>query len=144
EEDRGFRDAVDIYGANLEKMARLANSYGYGFVVAVQPIVFLKDPLGPTERKFTEDRQRAQRYRESYRNLIQRAATVAKAEGIHLRNLTDVFSRVAGDVFYDTVHFDSENSAVRAALGAEFVDIIRSYQTFRCGTPRTRLSNLPR
>jgi hypothetical protein len=136
DEDRLFRDAVDIYGANVEKMGRVAKSYGYGLVVTVQPIVFFRDPLGPTEAKFTEDRQRTQRYRDHYQELIQRAATGTRAEGVYMRDLARVFSSISGDVFYDTVHFDSENAAVRGALSTEFVDIIRSYPTFRCGRAR--------
>jgi len=135
DEDRRFQEAVDIYASNVEKMGRLAKSYGYGLVIAVQPIVFLRERPGPSEVRLTEDRRRAQRYRDHYQKLIQRAASVADVEGAYMRDLTKVFSGISGDVFYDTVHFQSDNAAVRDALGAQFVDIIRSHPTFRCVEP---------
>jgi len=40
---------VEIYGSNIEKMARLASAYKYGLIVAIQPLVFFRDHLGPSE-----------------------------------------------------------------------------------------------
>ena len=136
DEDRLFREAVDIYGSNIEKMSRLASVYGYGLMVAVQPLVFFRDHLGPTEAKLVGDHQRVQRYRDFYRQLIDRAKTVAQMERVFVRDLTGVFTGLSADVFYDTVHFDGNNAAVMRALGAEFADMIRSYPGFPCHQTR--------
>jgi hypothetical protein len=139
-----FRTAVEIYGSNIEKMSRLATVYGYGLAVAIQPLVFFRDQLGPTEAMLLGDRQRAQRYRDYYQQLIQRAQTVVKTDRVYVRDLTRVFSGISADVFYDTVHFDGSNAAVMHALGAEFADMMKSYPRFPCRHTRATSLSAPR
>lgn len=125
---RAFDKAVEIYGSNVERMTRLARVYKYGLIVAIQPLVFFRDHLGPSEAKLVaQNPERAQLYHHYFPQLIERAKAIARDEPASFRDLSRVFEGVSGDVFYDSVHFDGDNAAVRDVLRAEFENMILSF-----------------
>ena len=127
-ESQVFEDAVEIYGSNIEKMARLAAANKYGLIVAIQPVLFFKDHLGSSEAKLiAANPERAQVYQHYFPQLIERARAITGNEGVSFRDLSQVFEGVSGDVFIDGVHFDGENAAVREILRAKFENMILSY-----------------
>jgi len=127
-ERQAFEAAVEIYGSNIEKMARLASAYKYGLMVTIQPLVFFREHLGPSEIEFVaRSPERVQLYKYYYSRLIERARAVTENVGVSFRDLTRMFAPVSGDVFYDTVHFDGEKPIVSEVLRAEFANMILSY-----------------
>jgi hypothetical protein len=122
-----FDQAVEVYASNMEKMAALANAYNYKLVVTTQPLVFFRDTLGPSETELVSgNSERARLYRRYFPELVARARHIAADRHASFADLTRVFAGIPGDVFYDTVHFDGAQPAVRNALSAEFEHMIMS------------------
>jgi hypothetical protein len=127
EDQEPFDRAVELYGSNIDKMAALANAYNYRLFVTVQPLVFFRDTLGPSETELMSgNAERARLYGHYFPELIARAQQIAADRHASFKDLTRVFAGVPGDVFYDSVHFYGEKREVRDALRAEFERMIMS------------------
>jgi lysophospholipase L1-like esterase len=128
EEDlQPFDQAVEVYASNIDKMASLANAYNYRLFITTQPLVFFKDKLGAAETELmSENSERARLYRRYFPELIARARKIAADRHASYTDLTRVFAGMLGDVFYDTVHFDGANQAVRDVLSAQFESMVVS------------------
>lgn len=123
-----FERAVELYASNVQKMARIAHSYGSGLIVAIQPSLFLRDGRGPREAEIIAKRpERAQLHQRYFPLLIDRARTIGLSERVLVRDMSRAFSGVPGDVFYDGAHFYGANAAVRNAVRSQFEELILSY-----------------
>jgi lysophospholipase L1-like esterase len=123
-----FERAVELYASNVQKMTRIAQSYGSGLIVAIQPSLFLRDRRGSREAEIiAKHPERAHLYQRYFPELIERARTIGHSERVLVRDMSRIFSGVPGDVFYDGVHFYGANAAVRNALRSEFEELILSH-----------------
>jgi lysophospholipase L1-like esterase len=123
-----FERAVELYASNVQKMTRIAQSYGSGVIVAIQPSVFLREQRGPREAEImAKHPERAQLHQRYFPLLIERARTIGYSERVLVRDMSRAFAGVSGDVFYDGAHFYGANAPVRNALRSQFEELILSH-----------------
>ncbi len=127
-DEQAYDKAIEIYSSNIQKMSRLANAFGYGLIVAIQPAIFFKDHPGPSETTLiSKNHDRERLYHHYYPRLIARAKAMAEQERISFRDLSRMFKDTHDDVFYDSAHFDGDNPTARNTVRREFENMIESY-----------------
>jgi len=110
------RQTVDFYLRNIASMARISSGVGADFVVALQPAIYLREPLTGGDKRVYDGYLAAANftalgYLRARDGLAAIAAREARATFV---DLSAPFDALPGDFFGDQVHFNIEGYKIVA------------------------------